>query len=409
MKRTYSINISGEPFIIDEDAYELLTDYLSALRHSFEKYPEGANIIEDIEARISEIYCELREEGYKIITLKDVEEVIARIGRPEEIITVAETNVNAESETYNSIGSKDEQENVTPPPFNSDEFELTEGAKSKRLYRDTKDKVLGGVCSGLAHYVGIDPVWIRLIMVLLFFLSTSTIFVVYIVLWIAMPPANTPLRRLQMYGKSQSIQNIGKMVSSMFDNSTNRDSGSGQSTFTRILSVLAKIFMVMLSLVAVPVLIAMASAFVASLGMLILSPFNVENFILKIFGEQINGPENVVLLSLASMGGSVALGIPCALVIWCTGTMFFRNWNITRQWGLGLIISWVVGLSLAVVSGIVLAGQGVFNHTDNLSAVQDIRIEQIESIEETAEERIESINDAAERLADSLEQLNDLN
>ncbi|MCM1377253.1 MAG: PspC domain-containing protein [Clostridium sp.] len=351
MKRTYSINIAGEPFIIDDDAYAMLRDYLDALRHSFLNTPDGQQIVEDLESRIAEIFLEEEEAGSKIITIKKCEGVISRIGRPEEF--APEDNSNEHPEEGNSEQPPIPEEpttsgRATPPPVTSAHVGLPAGELQKRLYRDPEDKVLGGVCSGLAHYFGIDPVWIRIIMILLLFLSSSTIFVVYLVLWIAIPAADTPVRRLQMYGKSTSIQNIGKMVNSMFTSTETATATNRQSTFMQILSILGKCFMILLTLVAAPLMIAAACVLIAGLCMLVLTPFEPAGMMNIL--DACEPDVNLFILALSAIGGAISVGIPSLAVIWCTGTMFFREWVIPRKWVMVMLITWIAGLATVGIS-----------------------------------------------------------
>lgn len=195
MKRTYTINIAGSGFVIDEDAYEMLQSYLSTLNEICGKAGQQETAA-DIEQRIAEIFMEgFVSTGPQILSLKMIEEVIGRMGAPEVIM-----EGEAVSEAPASPGS-------VPPPFPFTEIPL-----KKRLYRDTSHKVIGGVCYGLGWYLGIDPVWIRIIMVVLAFASASIMVLVYIILWIAIPAAKTPYERMQMMGMNRTFSDVGKAV-----------------------------------------------------------------------------------------------------------------------------------------------------------------------------------------------------
>ncbi|MDE6444767.1 MAG: PspC family transcriptional regulator, partial [Muribaculaceae bacterium] len=107
MKKTFSINIAGFPFIIDEDAYTLLNDYLKTIEHAFSRQEDAREIVSDIEGRVAELLMEQVAEGSQIITINQVEEVITRIGKPEDMLEEDETTIF--SETSNFTGP-------TPPP-----------------------------------------------------------------------------------------------------------------------------------------------------------------------------------------------------------------------------------------------------------------------------------------------------
>ena len=186
MKRTYSINLGGTGFIIDEDAYQRLGNYLDTLTQACAA-TQDQEVAFDIEQRIAEIFSEKYAQG-GIIGLTDVETVIKRMGGPEEII---ETRRIRQQETEETV-----TETIATPP-----------KVKKRLFRDTDNKMLGGVCSGIACYFGIDVVWVRIIAVGLCFLSASTLALVYILLWIIIPAAKTPLQKMQMTGGNDSRGN----------------------------------------------------------------------------------------------------------------------------------------------------------------------------------------------------------
>lgn len=186
MKKTYNINISGQSFLIYEDAYAMLYTYLTTLDELCSRVGEKETA-DDIELRITEIFSEHYAmcPAY-IISLEEVEEVITRMGAPEEIVGVEPESAGAGEEVEVEVHA-----DCTPPP-------LYPQPVQKRLHRDPDNKVLGGVCSGLAWYMKVDTVWVRLIAVLITLLSGSTLVLVYIVLWIVVPLAVTPYQKMQM-------------------------------------------------------------------------------------------------------------------------------------------------------------------------------------------------------------------
>jgi phage shock protein PspC (stress-responsive transcriptional regulator) len=165
MKKTLTINLSGSVFHIDDDAYEKLYNYLNKINSHFGNDGDAKEIVEDIEARIAEIFNEKIKNGGEVINLANVEEVIVIMGTPEAI--------SNEEEEKNHISGK--------------KFYHTGG---RRLYRDPEDKVLGGVCSGLGAYFSMDPVIIRIIFVLIFFVGGSGV-LAYLILWIVVPKASS--------------------------------------------------------------------------------------------------------------------------------------------------------------------------------------------------------------------------
>ena len=111
MKQTLNINIAGNVFTIDNDAYTLLNDYIDTLQHAFGRNDEGQELIVDIETRIAELFTQIIEGGKNVITLQDVEAIITRIGRPEEMIEVSdEFDLNSDKEEITIAGRTTEIE-----------------------------------------------------------------------------------------------------------------------------------------------------------------------------------------------------------------------------------------------------------------------------------------------------------
>src|SRR6187549_2403429 len=160
MNKTININLGGYAFTIDEDAYDTANNYLNTLTRHFGGSEGAAEILQDIESRMGELIN--RNKGTRTIVNKiDVLETIAVLGTPEELkdIDFAETKSKEKSSTDSS-------------------FQLKTG---KRLFRDPDDKVIGGVCSGLASYFGIqDAVWVRVAFALLTFAGGASALIYFV-------------------------------------------------------------------------------------------------------------------------------------------------------------------------------------------------------------------------------------
>lgn len=189
MKKTITINLSGVIFSIDEDAYELLHEYLKRIESHFSDEGERRDIIADIESRIAELLTESGASGVKPVTFTDVEGIITTMGDPEDIADSADKP----GETYRKR------------------------RPGRRIYRDVDNRILGGVCSGLAAYFSVDVIWIRLIFVILA-LAFFSGFLIYLLLWLVFPPALTTSQKLEMKGEPVNISNIGKAVRDEFNN-----------------------------------------------------------------------------------------------------------------------------------------------------------------------------------------------
>ncbi len=191
MNKTININLGGYAFTIDEDAYDTANNYLNTLTRHFGGSEGAAEIMQDIESRMGELIN--RNKGTRTIVNKiDILETIAVLGTPEELkdIDFSETKSKAKSTSGNS-------------------FQLKTG---KRLFRDPDDKVIGGVCSGLASYFGIqDAVWVRVAFALLTLVGGASA-LIYFVLWAIVPVAKTVSDRLEMMGEPTNVNNIARMV-----------------------------------------------------------------------------------------------------------------------------------------------------------------------------------------------------
>ncbi len=195
MNKTININLGGVFFHIDETAYKKLKKYLDAIRRSLSDDPKGKDeILTDIESRIGEILAENVKDIRQVVNEQDIDGIIEVMGKPEDYIGDEEF---FEEHTSSSYTNKN----------------------SKKLYRDTNDKFLGGVSSGLAHYFGMDTIWVRLIWLVLFF-SGGIGGLVYIVLWILLPEANSTSEKLEMEGEAVNISNIEKKIREEFTNAS---------------------------------------------------------------------------------------------------------------------------------------------------------------------------------------------
>jgi phage shock protein PspC (stress-responsive transcriptional regulator) len=170
MKRTIQINLAGTIFNIDDDAYEILRDYLNAVERQFMSSVEGREVISDLEMRMSELFTERLKPLRQVIAIDDVKEVLNILGAPDDIGGHREGAPRySQSQSYSG--------------------RYDGGRRHRRMYRDGQDKSLGGVCSGLAYYFNTDPLLLRILFVVGLFMGFG--FLLYLILWIALPVANT--------------------------------------------------------------------------------------------------------------------------------------------------------------------------------------------------------------------------
>ncbi|WP_313804144.1 PspC domain-containing protein [Flavobacterium sp.] len=188
MNKTVNINLGGFPFTIDEDAFQKLSRYFDAIKRSLSA--DGRDeIMNDIESRVAELLAEKLSDSKQVVGLTEIDQVIAVMGQPEDY-RIEDENEKTSYTTYNPTGSK-------------------------KLYRDKEKGMLGGVLAGFGHYFGVDPLWLRIIMVILLF-SWGIGIIPYIIFWILVPEAKTTAEKLEMTGQPITISNIEKKVKEGF-------------------------------------------------------------------------------------------------------------------------------------------------------------------------------------------------
>jgi phage shock protein PspC (stress-responsive transcriptional regulator) len=336
MKKTLTINLGGIVFNIDEDAYSLLEKYLSSLRIYFSREEGTGEIMDDFETRISELFNERLQTGFNVITIEYVEEIIKRMGRPEEIFGEEEAGTDDSRRTASTEKTK------------------------KRLMRDMDDHVLGGVASGLAAYFGCDVMAVRLLLILLIVLPIPVpVVLVYIIFWLVTPAAKTAADKLIMRGESVTLENLGRTVTNSFDR-VNDYIASGkprtalQKTGDFIVSfvgVLLKIGAFLLAAVLIPVLlIVIVALLVATVALIVTgldSPLFMHN--LEIVHHI---PEYVLIMS--SIACIFLIGIPLVALTHaiCSAFMKLTPFSPGTKWI--LLFLWIIALTVSIVSGCII-------------------------------------------------------
>lgn len=350
MKKTLTVNLGGTVFTIDEDAYRLLDKYLSNLKYHFKKEEGAEEIIRDIELRISELFMEKINEGYQVITIEEVEKVIERVGKPEEL-----------------SGRNDEEEGSKEKSEQSGTYEHI----AHKLYRDPDDKILGGVASGIAAYMGWDATMVRIVMLLILILPfiRFPIVFVYIVCWMLIPIARTASEKLAMRGEKVTVENIGKTVTDGFErmsDGVNNYMNSGKprtalqkvgDALVTIAGLFIKVFLIMLAIIFSPALFVLALLLFA--------------FIIAAIGLAIGGgaylysmiPEGCWLAGATPMVTFVfgifmifLIGIPLMAVVYTVLSHLFSSWKPMAsglKWTLFII--WLISF---IVCGVIVVQNG---------------------------------------------------
>ena len=217
MDKTIKINLGGSLFQIDEEAYKILRRYLQDINDRLRNTQGGAETIEDIELRIAEIFNS-QGAGAAIISRENVESMISIIGKPEDF--------EADGEPVN------------------DQAARPRTAESKKLYRNPDDAILGGVCGGLAPFLNIEAVWIRLAFVIFtFFFFVGPL--LYIALWIALPSAASDGQKKEMYGRNDFRSSFTNTSQSAITGTRTQPAGSGAGhAINEILRAIGKVLLI---------------------------------------------------------------------------------------------------------------------------------------------------------------------
>ena len=235
MKEVKKCSISGVAFTMDIDAYETLGAYLESLKKSYKETPDGTEIVADIEARIAELIL-TEQDNTRVVEMPLIQHIIAQMGSAEDI----------------SDESSDRDLQYETPRI------------PRRLYRDTENAKLGGVCAGIGKYFDIDPVWVRLTLFLPMLLTCfggipflfwfgpvfgnlfGIFLICYFIMWFAVPAARTARQRLEMNGEKITAQSIGEATAAAASNEPDAKAkpivAEAVSLFGKIVLILMKIF-----------------------------------------------------------------------------------------------------------------------------------------------------------------------
>ena len=336
MKKNITINLFGQLYNIDEDAYELLNNDEESLRHHFSKQEDGAEIFNDIEARIAELLSEQKAKGVEAISIEHVQDIIKRIGAPEEI-------GNEEMDSDEAGQSR------------------AEGAAPKRLYRDMENKLLAGVLAGFANYFGGDRTWWRigfiLICVPLFgffklfhigFMNLGPV-IAYVVLAILLPSAATPEERLKMKGKAVNPQTLANEVTN--EAQQKKDAAAGTDYHRNARGCVAGFFSILVAMFQLILIIVCSVACVAILFMLLRLYIVPQAVIGEYFREEqlelMQHPELFWTLGVCAL-------VACLIPIYCAVHGLMKKTGRIGSMGILQRVFWMV-LWLAAVGGCVFA------------------------------------------------------
>ena len=339
MKKNITINLFGALYNIDEDAYELLVRYQEDMKRYFAKQEDGEEIADDIEHRVAELMAELKASGVEAVTIEHIEAIIRRIGSPEQLDGAEE---------------------------DSDALPQTEEPR-KKLYRNPDDKKIAGVLSGLAAYFGVDTMALRILAILLVFVTQGVCLLIYLFCWLIIPEAKTPEDKLLMRGKPVNMENLreeilngaGKVEDFVRSPQT---VSKARGCLTTIMDLFAGLFKFILYIclgsIAVALLIALLAvvfgvgvalyASVAGFGSLFL--YNVDA-VLKQTMEQLPAFTYIGFI-ISGVCSLVLLAIPAYIIIHWIARVWGRSSEINSKMRITLIATWFGALVLFCIFAI---------------------------------------------------------
>ena len=337
MKKTFTVNLGGVVFHIDEDAYRLLDNYLNNLKQHFGHETGADEIVDDIERRLSELFTEQLTDGRQVITLTDVESVISRMGRPEEM------------ESHDTCRT----ESATEPASSTESKQTVR----RRLFRDPDNKMLGGVASGLSLYLGWDVTLVRLLLFVILIFGYGILIPIYLICWIVIPEARTAADRLSMRGEAVTVENIGRAVTDGFEQVTRSTGNYLRSDRPRsllhrlgdglvdVIALLLKAGLVIFAIICSPILFSLALAFVVFLFIAFALLAGGGAALVKLFSMYDVVLPAMPLPTIAMYtAGILMVGLPLFFIVWCIFRTLF-NWSPMGQWlRWTLVILWLVSI-----------------------------------------------------------------
>ena len=367
MKKNISINIFGTIYAIDEDAYQLLENYLQSMKNYFERQEGGDEIADDIEHRVAELLWEHKQQGMEAVTIDTIKGIIEKIGNPAEIAG-DDNEKQADAKRQNNDGDNaSDNANATDheqKADNSDE-ELSEEEKGtfidrikrhlreKRLFRNTEDKILGGVCSGLSEYAGGDVTFWRLGALVLSFCHVwllhdffSFLPILYIVCWIIVPEARSAEDRLRMKGKKVTPENLTEQLVNDSEGRTENK----QTTHPQRGGCLRSLFFLLLILSILPLILCILGLIFVFIVLVVFSMSFTPLMITL-------SPDAHSLTTAIQHGGSflwigvtaglVLCGIPVYAIVRCLRS---NSRRLTTGAIVTLVVSWLISLALVIYS-----------------------------------------------------------
>lgn len=324
MDKTISISLGGFSFIVDDRAYLKLKSYLDEIRHSLQGMEGTDDIIADVETRIAELFKE-RLGAREVVNENDVEHIVQVMGRPEQFM--------------------DEEETETKTKYTHSAYKSTASGErvKKKLYRDPNDKIIAGVLSGLAHYLGIETWITRVLWIVLFFadsvISFTTFTVLgYIILWIVLPKAETASQKYEMYGQAGDFETIKKNASQAASEMKGV-AGDASNLLGQIFRAIGKVILILIGIMLICTGIGLI---IAAISLLVTTFMGLPT---EFFGYVFDYPWQETLSKVFAI---ILFAVPAILCIIFGARLISRRAKINRVFVFSSLIVWIL---TAVASG----------------------------------------------------------
>jgi phage shock protein PspC (stress-responsive transcriptional regulator) len=320
MKKTLTVNLNNIVFHIDDDAYDMLQTYLSEIADHFKSDDEKKEIMNDIEARIAELFTEKLQKNKNVVNLADVQEIIEIMGKPSQYA--------------------DEDEQAEAPKSDKKQ------QKTRRFYRDPENAVLGGIAGGLAAYFGWDVTLIRILMVALVFLGVGVIIPIYLVVWLVAPQAITASQRLEMQGEDVTVESIKAEMNNVKNYMESEKFKESATTIgEKLMDIFKLFFKVVFGFVGAVlgiVGVVLIGALILLLFFLIFEPAVINGFAPDIVSNwSVITPEKMVMLIVSLI---LVVGCPIFLLIYWAIRIVSGRQNNSQTASWVVLILWLAGL-----------------------------------------------------------------
>jgi phage shock protein PspC (stress-responsive transcriptional regulator) len=326
MKKTLTITLNGIAFNIEEDAYNKLKAYLDSIRDYFSAHEGNQEILNDIEARAAEKFSEKVSGAKQAVNLDDVEELIKSMGTVEDIAGVEKT-----------------------APENENKKEEKKSWRGKKLYRDPDNAVILGIAAGIANYLGIDPVFVRLAFIVSLFFGGMGI-LIYIILFFIVPEAKTTSQKFEMHGQSINLSSLKEAAEEKIATAKENISSARpiRKTIVALTPIVKKIWRLLLVLFGSLII---AGTVAAMIGIF----FVFGNLFFNASSPFVNFPEKEFFSGLEYLffigAGFFIAFIPVLCGMFLGLSLIRRKLMIRLSVGLAILMIWIISITTVGIFG----------------------------------------------------------